>query len=646
MTMECCRCHDHKYDPLSQREYYQLSAYFDKIDEAGLYSYFTSSVPTPTLPLTDGATKQRLRELEQTVLAAEQAVEREREAALPRFQKWLSNLPGDVGDVVEPVGSKGSDGAKNGRPLRGQIAHLDFDDGKVSGENQSVEGKRGKAVKLSGDDAVGLKVGNFARHQPFSVSWWMNTPNKKERAVVFHRSRAWTDAASRGYQVLDRGRQAQRFLDPFLAGECDSSENKARLAGRPVGETLSLTYDGSSRAAGLRLHVDGELAPLDTVRDHLVKNITGGGGDNIAIGERFRDRGFTNGLVDEFRVFDRELASLEARELFDGAAVRSALAVVGEDSQSDLLLFGHFLAADEQHQAKLQALRDARAKLCKLQDGLQEIMVMREMESPRQTFLLTRGAYDARADAVAPSTPETLTAFPQGAPSNRLGLARWMCLPEHPLTSRVAVNRVWQLLMGQGIVRTPEDFGRQGQPPTHPELLDWLATDFVSHDWDVKRLAKQIVMSSTYRQSSEATAELRAADPENRLWGRAGAYRLPAEMLRDNALAVSGLLVEKRGGPPVKPYELEASFKPSPRDKGEGLYRRSLYTYWKRTGPAPMMMVLDSAKRDVCRVKRERTATPLESFVMMNSPQFVEASRASAERLVRRALRQGPSPRR
>ena len=190
------------------------------------------------------------------------------------------------------------------------------------------------------------------------------------------------------------------------------------------------------------------------------------------------------------------------------------------------------------------------------------------------------------------------------------------------------------MMFGQGLVRTPEDFGRQGEPPTHPKLLDWLARDFVEHGWDVKRLLKQIAMSATYRQSSQASKELIVRDPENRLLARMSSVRLPAEMLRDNALAASGLLVHRIGGPPAKPYEVEVSFKPVGRQKGEGLYRRSLYTYWKRTGPAPVMMTLDASKRDVCRVRRERTATPLQTFVLMNSPQFVEAARVLAERML------------
>jgi hypothetical protein len=221
-------------------------------------------------------------------------------------------------------------------------------------------------------------------------------------------------------------------------------------------------------------------------------------------------------------------------------------------------------------------------------------------------------------------------------PRNRLGLARWLTHPSHPLAARVAVNHFWQLCFGKGLVRTPEDFGSQGEAPTHPDLLDWLARDFVDHSWDVKRLLKKIVLSATYRQSSVGSSAIVARDPDNRLLARGPRYRLAAEMIRDNALAVSGLLVPQVGGPPVRPYELSVSFRPVDHDKGDGLYRRSLYTYWKRMAPAPVMTTLDAPKRDVCTARRERTSSPLHALVLLNDPQLVEAARLVGQHLLQR----------
>lgn len=616
LTMECCRCHDHKYDPLSQTEYYQLSAFFDKIDEAGLYSYFTQSVPTPTHALASDDEKQQLEERAQAVATAERRLRDVAEQRAAAYEAWLRADP-----QPKPV-------------IPGEIKWLTFE-AFSDGKNQQAPGVDGKAVQLTGDDGIDVGVGNFHRYDPFSVSLWLKTPDIKERAVVFHRSRAWTDAASRGYQLLIEQGRLSASLIHFWPGNAIRIRTTQAL---PIErwQHVAVVWDGSNRASGLRIFLNGREAAVEIVRDRLTKNITGGGGDNITIGERFRDRGFTRGLVDEFRVFDRELTPLEAAHLADGSSLTEALADRQESAANDALRTFYLAAHDGPYREQLEELRQRRKALCELQDGLQEIMVMRDEPGVRRTYLLDRGAYDARSAEVAAETPAALPPMPAGVPRNRLGLAEWLTQPNHPLTARVAVNRYWQLIFGHGLVRTPEDFGRQGQPPTHPELLDFLASDFVQHGWDVKRLLKLITMSAAYRQTSTPPANSLAADPLNLLLSWSPSYRLPAEMLRDNALSASQLLVSRLGGPPAKPYEVEVSFKPADRDQGEGLYRRSLYTYWKRTGPAPVMMTLDASKRDVCRVRRERTSTPLEAFVLMNGPQFVEAARALAARQLSR----------
>jgi hypothetical protein len=612
LTMECARCHDHKFDPIAQKEYYQLSAFFNNIDEAGLYSYFTDSVPTPTLLLTEEATASKIEELDKQI------------AAVIEEMQTLAEEPPSSDNL-------------NFQKIVGSVAHLDFED-IAGGPNESVPGRVGKAIRLTGDDGVDTKVGNFHRYQPFSVALWMNTPDVKERAVVFHRSRAWTDAGSRGYQLLIEDGCLSASLIHFWPGNAIRVRTQERI---PVDTWLHvvMTYDGSSQANGLRLFVNGREAECDVVRDNLFKNVTGGGGDTITIGERFRDRGFSGGLVDEFRVFDRALTALEAAQLHDGKSLTRLISIVDSDltpSERRELRAYELATAVPEYQAHQAQLQDLRQQRCELADKIPEIMVMREMPVPRVAHVLVRGAYDMQGEPVARRIPDCLPPFPDNQPRNRLGLARWLTMPNHPLTARVAVNRYWQAIFGKGLVRTPEDFGSQGDPPTHPELLDWLARDFQEHGWNVKRLIKQMVMSATYRQSSNGTPSVRESDPQNLWLARSPSYRLSAEMLRDNALAVSGLLVTNIGGPPARPYEVEASFKPVERHKGDGLYRRSLYTYWKRTAPAPAMMTLDAAKRDVCRMRRERTSSPLQAFVLMNGPQFVEAARQFAQKLVQR----------
>lgn len=617
LTLECARCHDHKYDPISQREYYQFFSFFNNIDEAGLYSYFTSSVPTPTLRLPSDRQRDDLSAaLEQRTKA---------EAVLAKF---LAETDSGAGNAAK---------SENAVAPTGPIAHLTFEDGKVHG-NRSVEARDGKVVELTGDNGIDVGVGNFKRSQPFTVATWLRTPKPFERCVVFHRSRAWTDAASRGYELLIEDGRLSTALIHFWPGNAIRVQAVDQLA---VNEWIhvAVTYDGSSQAAGLQLWCNGTLCKTKIVRDNLYKNITGGGGDNIAIGQRFRDIGFAGGQVDDFQVFDRELVGLEVDQIFRGRSVEN----LPEDIHSTPADYDAALVAEfqqrfrtDRYQTLAKAVADARQKYDNLQNGLQEIMVMQERPRPRKAFLLSRGAYDAPDDEVFSETPSWLPPMQDGMPKNRMGLARWLVSNDHPLTARVAVNRYWQLLMGNGLVRTPEDFGSQGMVPTHPELLDWLSHDFRTHNWDLKRLLKQVMMSATYQQSSQSSKELLAQDPDNMLWARSPVYRLTAESLRDNALFVCGLMTDNVGGPPAKPYELAASFKPAKPDDGPGLYRRSLYTYWQRTAPAPVMMALDASKREVCRVRRERTASPLQALVVLNGPQFVEAGRSLSARLIRK----------
>jgi len=592
LTLECARCHDHKYDPLTQEEYYKFFSYFQNISESGLYSYFTPAVPTPTMRIMDDSKKLRYEDLKLKVSEAELALKNNKDLE-KRYEAWKSSNPTPK--------------------IKDQILHMDFE--KDFGRNGSVPGKIGKAVKLTGDDAIGTKVGNFKRFQPFTVSLWMRTPEIKDRSVVFHRSRAWTDSGSRGYQLLIEEGKLSWSLIHFWPGNAIRIKTKEVI---PINQWhhVVVSNNGSSKAAGLSIYINGEPVEVDVIRDQLYKSITGGGGDNISIGQRFRDKGFKDGNVDEFKVFQRELTQVEVSHLYDESQIKL---------NKNLFISSY----DEESKSMRISLQKARSELTAFEDGLQEIMVMSELKDPKPAYVLNRGSYDQRGKQVFAGTP---TFLPGDGGQNRLELSRWLTSPDNPLTSRVAVNRFWQLLFGEGLVRTPEDFGSQGSMPTHPELLDWLSTEFIKSGWDIKKLLSIIVNSSTYKQSSSVTKDKMEVDPENEFLGYYSRYRLPAEMIRDQYLALSGLLSEKVGGPSAKPYEVTQSFKPIGRDKGENLYRRSVYTFWKRTGPAPVMMALDASKRDVCRVKRERTSTPLQALVMLNDPQIIEASRILGEK--------------
>jgi len=306
-------------------------------------------------------------------------------------------------------------------------------------------------------------------------------------------------------------------------------------------------------------------------------------------------------------------------------------------------LLQRFGADDVKH--AFAKLRDLERQRTQVLAAVPATMVMREMAAPRKTHVLFRGEYDKPGEEVQSGTPQALPPIPEGLAGNRLGLAKWLVMPNQPLTARVTVNRFWQQLFGTGIVKTVEDFGSQGEWPSHPQLLDWLAVDFVEAGWDVKRLLKQLVMSSTYRQSSKLTADKLESDPENRLLARGPRLRLDAEVIRDSALYASGLLSQQLGGPSVFPYHpaglwQEINNRPGysrtyQQDSGEKLFRRSLYTFWKRTVPPPSMSAFDAPGREYCQVRRSRTNTPLQALVMLHDPQFVEAARHVAERILR-----------
>jgi len=672
LTLECARCHDHKFDPLPQREYYGLFAFFDDVDEAGLYSYFTRATPTPKLRLLDDAARDRLAKAEESCGLAAAELDRVERAARDRVAAWLAGGPAPAPEfsAIADVGR-----------LPGELAHYAFDardgDGRFPNlstpatpaqgvdepardrsdaggspakeqpqapdprassppENVLVDGRVGRAIELTGDHPVDTPVGDFRRSHPFTVAAWIKSPGPAERAVIFHRSRAWTDAGSRGYELLlDRGHLGWSLIH-FWPGDAASVRTLEPL---PVDRWVhvAVTSDGSGRAAGLRVYVDGHAAAVAVVRDALTREITGGGGDTIAIGARFRDHGFTGGAVDEFRVFGRVLAPLEVRELVEPGTIARCLTARGE---GDAVAEWFATAVDGSAAAARKLMEDARRHRDDLAEQPHEVMVMRELPQPKTAYVLERGDYDKRREPVEPGTPAALPPFPADQPRTRLGLARWLVAADHPLLARVTVNRLWQSLFGIGLVPTAEDLGSQSAQPEHPAVLDLLAWRF-SHPvadggfgWDTKRLVKEIMRSRVYRQRSIGDARVMADDPLNHWLARGPRHRLPAEMIRDGILAASGLLVDIRGGPPVKTYDMPESFKPADPDTGDALYRRSLYTFWRRTGPAPVLETFDVPKRVVCVARRDVTNTPLHALVLLNGPQFIEAARVMAETLL------------
>ena len=624
LTLECARCHDHKYDPVTQADYYGLFNFFNDIDESGQTSHFTESEPVPALSLPSPDTEQALARLDTKIDVIERSLPTLRESAQLRYDDWrktLASLPNEL--------------------HRGLVLSCDFDQidddrmpcdrgptGKPVFAPALVSGYTGRGLTFDGESGVDFEgVGHFNRTSPFSISLWIQPA--EATGVIVHRTKAALDAGSRGYELaLNDG-----HLIAQLAHMWPENAVRIQMLDKIPMDSWShvaFTYDGSSQADGLALYVNGKPASVEVVRDGLTRNITYENLEtHLAIAYRFRDTGFRDGIMDQLRVYERRLASFEVARLAGQPPTESGLFDWYLDRQD---------AAWQEAQTVLRSLRQERNALY---SSVPAIMVMRDMDAPRDASILMRGQYDALGPTVQPTTPAAILAFQDSLPLNRLGLAQWLFDPQHPLTARVAVNRYWQRYFGNGIVSTPEDFGRQGALPSHPELLDFLAYTFMHSGWDIKALQRLIVTSATYRQDSGSTQASMQIDPDNRLLSRGPRLRLTAEMIRDQALAAAGLLDRTIGGPPVKPYQPEGLWEEKAgiryvQGTGSDLYRRTLYSYFKRTSPPPALLTFDIPARSHAVMQRQSTATPQQALVLLNDPQYVEAARHIASRMLQK----------
>ena len=514
------------------------------------------------------------------------------------------------------------------------------------GQLTAVPGAVGGAMKFDGDTVLQLDgVKGITRHQELSISLRLFSPERKERAVILHTGPAMFSqmADASGFEVLLENGKLRWSCIHLWPGCAASVETPVDF---PVGKwvNVTVTYDGSSSAAGLKIYYDGQPVAASVRHDSLDKSIAT---DPMRLGARPRDdRGFAAGLMDELKIFRQALSPLEVAELHQPALDAALKAAKAGDAVAKASVRAYWLARVDEETAKArQAVIAARKNLEDDYLGkLPLIMVMKESPQPRQFYVLTRGDY-ASPDLkrpVEPAPPTEIMPFDAKAPKNRLGLAQWMTDAKNPLVSRVAVNRLWMQCFGSGIVATQENFGQQGDAPSHEELLDTLAHDFSRTGWDVKRMLRRIVLSAAFRQSSASTKEKREKDPKNALLSRGPSYRLAGEAIRDQALLAAGLLVEKVGGPSVKPWqpagvwsEAGASGGDYKPDTGEGLYRRSLYTFRKRTAPPPSMLMLDAGSREICQPRRLTTNTPLQPLIFLNDESFFECARQLAKRAIK-----------
>ncbi|MGB6223327.1 DUF1553 domain-containing protein [Haloferula sp.] len=636
LTMECTRCHDHKYDPITMRDYYSMFAFFNSIDENGLYDT-PNKVPSPTLLLPTQAQEDARERAEVTLEIAEDRYEAAVIDARLRFEEWLKlnpeiKVPDQIAGVTYDfqTDKKRVNGLKTVEATDSTLSRL------LPGDEKRT------SIVLDGDR--GMAIGGiepFDRWTPFSVTLaYKDMEREPIRSVIAQYSHG-SDAGYNGWDLVSDNGYIESRLYRVWPGNAIGVRTKMSVPEKKW-QHLTATYDGSSKAAGLKIYLDGELMETTVLRDRMVKsaNVKVPLNGRFMVGHRFRDRGLKGGVVDEVVIHGRDLSALEVRGLHDPESLKKVVAERTEE------LFEYYCGAiDDQVREAKRRVQLRWYEFVMAEEPMHEIPVMEELSEPLPSYILARGAYDAPKTEdmrVEADTFEFISPpFPEGAPRNRLGLAQWTTDPDHPLTSRVFVNRVWASFFGAGLVTTPENFGLQGALPTHPELLDWVARDFVSNGWNVKRLCRQIALSSVYGQDSKTSPELLEKDPENRLLARGPAFRLSAEQIRDMALAASGLLNRAAGGPPVSPYqpgedlwrESNGMSPPYKQSVGKALHRRSLYSVWKRTALLPNLMVFDAGTREVCAVSRSRTNTPLQALVLLNDVQFVEAARALAERV-------------
>ena len=652
ISLECARCHDHKYDPISQKNYYELFGFFNSTFEIGTPVYGPGLTAGPSLLLSTIEEEKKIDELREWInrLESEQEVNAQRTNS--NYQSWSSKV--STQEIEQSLSNAlvASYSFDHVRPTEdGEFSMVNEVDKKRNGiliEPILKEGIKGQGFFVSdyntaflgGDD----KVGWYDRTDPFSIQFWLYPDTLyKEVGILWHSEEL--RLGTKGYSVELDSNRIQFIMARAWPHNAIDLTTKQALAPKEWTQ-VTLTYDGSSKSEGIRVYFNGKKQEVSVAFDHLSKSILYEpdvhtyGFSGLFVGMRDKYIPFKDGGIDEIKVFDRQLSDLEVLLSYTPDQVLSKI-----KAKDAALLASHYaLVVDEKAQEIRISLEKAREQENELISDIQEIMVMGDLPVPRPTYLLDRGSFDAPTEEVQPSTPESILPFDETYPRNRYGLTLWLFDEKNPLTSRVYVNRVWQMYFGQGLVKTSEDFGLQGSLPSHPQLLDWLASQFMDTGWDIKALHKMIVTSATYMQSSEVTPELLEKDPENILLARGARFRLPAEMIRDNALAVSGLLVNKQGGESVYPYQPEGLWDGLTtktwaykylQDEGEGLYRRSLYTIWKRQAPPPSMQLFDIQNRGVCRVRRRPSSTPLQALVLLNDPQYVEASRVLAERLIK-----------
>ncbi len=637
MSIACAQCHDHKYDPVTTREFYSLYAFFHNVPEKGKDGTRTLN-PEPRMAVPSQEQEKQLAKLGEQISAADQQV-KELEGKLAAAQlAWETKVATDPS-------SRSVAGPYDHFPLNTN-AHGVTHDGKeieaaLAGETGFADGAEGNSLLLNGKGHADLGARyDFDKADKFSVGLWVRVSAKATGAPL---GKMENGPNFRGWDIEFSGAKASVHLIHKWPEEVLHVQTEKDLPADTF-QHLAFTYDGSGKAAGVKLFLNGQPVATKVLKDKLTGTIKTTA--PFAIGRRGGGGSPFTGRVDELHIFPRALTEKEVGTLAGGPTLTLATLEKAKRTKEQAAKLQKFFRETQatDYLAAKKSAEDARKAKTDFDKLIPSVMVMAEMTQPRDTFIKVRGAYDKNGDKVEAAFPAFL---PKPAVSNstnrltRLDLANWLASPQHPLTARVAVNRFWAMLFGTGLVKTVNDFGSQGEWPSHPELLNWLAADF-ARDWDVKRVIKQMVMSHAFRQSAAVTPALLAKDTENRLLARGPRARLDAEFVRDNALAIAGLLNPKLGGKPVFPYQPPGIWEVNEMAGGgwkhqrdDGQYRRALYIYHRRSTPYPSLLTFDAPNREVCAAGRARTSTPLQSLVLMNDPVYVEAARAFAARVLK-----------
>ncbi len=642
LTTNCSQCHDHKFDPITQRDYYSLAAFFRNTTQPAKDGNVKDGVG-PSLVLPDAKDRPRWTALPDEIAAVTKQRDQRKGEAKPDFDQWLATArPESVdGDL----------------PKDGLVTHVPLNEGKGNEVSATCGaaakyraagpvgwtpgGKLGPAPVIARDATFDIaEAGDFEKNQAFSYGAWINAAKSGSGGII---ARMDEKNAFRGWDLFQSDKMLAVHIVSQWPGNALKVSTRKNTLKPGQWQHVFVTYNGTGKAEGVKIYVDGKPETLKMEVNNLTADASIRTQSPMRIGGRSGTQIFNGGSLQDARLYSRAITPAEVTTLISAGPLRAMLAVAAEKrtpKQKDAL-FDHFLnTRDVKFQgavkslAKLEAERDA----IKARSAVTHIQEEKP-NSKAMASILMRGQYDRPGEQVEANAPGFLNPLPAGAPRNRLGLAKWLVDPANPLTARVTVNRFWQEAFGTGIVKTSEDFGIMGTAPTHAELLDWLAVEFRESGWDVKKLFKLLVTSATYRQAPTTTPEKLEKDAANKLLSRGPRFRMDAEMIRDYALAASATLSPTMGGPSTKPYQPDhvwdqvgiGNTRDYKQDNGENLYRRTVYNFWKRMAPPPSMDIFNAPAREASCVRRERTNTPLQALVTMNDPQFVEAARSLAQ---------------